>query len=132
MNSYPLSQGQTMDDLIKLADSASAKVGIIAGAVAAFVIALPKMLNSLRSDKIDGSVLTRLMAHENRMNRMDTVIHAQQIKITRLLVLVIQLEGLLENNGVVIPPHLRQDIRHLVNEDKQQHKEHVERTDTES
>ena len=110
-------KGSAMEDLLKLVDAASAKIGLIAAAATAFFLSLPKLLNAFKSDKVDSSVLSRLLSHEARMNLMDKTIHKQQIRITRFMVLMIQLEALLEANGVQIPATMRVNMQALMNGD---------------
>lgn len=93
---------------------------VVAGIIVAAAWWLPKLLNGIKVDKVDGSILDRLLAHEKRMNDMDTRIHAQRIQITRLQVLVVQMEALMKANGIKIPSAMRAEIAELLDGDQQQ------------
>lgn len=107
-----------MNDFFKqIGDSFVAVGAAIALAVFGAFTAMPKILNTIKSDKIDGNVLDRIKRHEERMNEMDKTIHMQQIKLTRLQVLVIRLEGLIAHAGVHIHDELRSEIAALVRDE---------------
>lgn len=102
-----------MDFLKNFSDSVGGWASAIAAALIGIAVYLPKILNSVKSDKVDGNVLDRLLAHEKRMNEMDLLIHKQQVKVTRLVVLVTHMNGLLVQNGVEIPTKIEAEIMEL-------------------
>lgn len=89
-------------------------------AIAAIAVAahLPKILNSIKSDKIDGSVLDRIAKHEERMNEMDRTIHRQAIKLTRLTLVLMHVKVLLNSHSVPVPEHLQQEMDELTEIDE--------------
>lgn len=89
---------------------------------------IPKLLNMRKGDKVAGAGLDanlsimesldeRVQKNEEAIDRMDALIRKQQIKLTKLQVLVIQLEGLIVVSGIVIPEPIRESIRTLTAED---------------
>lgn len=106
-----------MDFLKDFSNSVAGWGSAIAAAIIGIAVYLPKILNTVKSDKVDGNVLDRLLAHEKRMNEMDRLIHAQQIKLTRLQVLIIKLEGLIAGAGLTIHDALREEIDELTKDD---------------
>jgi hypothetical protein len=105
-----------MSDPTEIVSSVAGYGAAVAAALIGIAAYLPKLLNSIKGDRVEGNVLDRLIAHERRMNEMDKTIHRQQIKVTRLLVLVIQLEGMLEASGVKMSESMRQEISELKHE----------------
>lgn len=93
-----------------------AAIVTVALAIAAY---LPKLLNTIKGDKIDGTILDRVERHEKRMDTMDALIHKQQIKLTRLQVLVIQLLGMLKTNHVDVPVDVQEEADELILDDKE-------------
>jgi hypothetical protein len=107
----------------------------LATAVTTFAVFLPKIMAGLKRDQFDFKATTtqanmvdniyhiyekqittlsdRLTKMELRVNEMDETIHVQAMKITRLIVVVIQLKSLLENSSVPLPEHLREEIDRL-------------------
>jgi hypothetical protein len=81
--------------------------------IVALAIFGPKIVNAVKGDRVEGNVLDRLLAHEKRMNEMDSLIHKQQVKVTRLVVLVTHLNGLLTTNGIQIPEKIEKEITDL-------------------
>ena len=58
----------------------------------------------------------RITAMDARILAQGDMIHRQQVRLTRLQVLVIQLKGHLQNSGVEIPLHLEKEIITLTEE----------------
>ena len=91
---------------------------ITGGAVAAALIGisayLPKILNSMKSDKIEGNVLDRLLAHEKRMAKMDRTIHRQQVRLTRFVALYIKLQAHIYDTD--IPQEILDELAELIKE----------------
>lgn len=102
-----------MDWLVAFGNSTAGTWAAFVSALAAIAVFLPKLLNAVKSDKVDGNVLDRLLKHEERMNQMDDTIHKQQVKVTRLVVLVTHMNGLLIANGVTIPEKIEKEIQEL-------------------
>lgn len=95
-------------------------LGVLAAAAVALVTFLPKLRNGMKTDQLDGDVLTRLTKMEKhaavqdrKSELQDRKIHRYSVKLTRLVVVVIRLEGLLVANAVVIPPDLAEEISWL-------------------
>jgi hypothetical protein len=105
-----------MDELKNFSNSAVGWGSAIAAALIGAAVYLPKIFNTIKSDRIDGNVLDRIKRHEERMDKMDKTIHRQQVRLTRLQVLVIQMNGLLAQNGVAVPEFMQAEIRELTAE----------------
>jgi hypothetical protein len=86
--------------------------GAIAAALITISAYLPKLLNGIKSDKIEGSVLNRLMEHEKRMARMDRTIHRQQIRLTKFVALYIKLQAHIYDKN--IPQEILDELAGLV------------------
>ena len=104
--------------LDKLINGTVVTGGAIAAAIIGISAYLPKLLNGIKSDKIEGNVLDRIKRHEERMDEMDETIHKQQVHNTRFEVLVIHLVGLLAANGITIPDSLQREIDDLTGDSK--------------
>jgi hypothetical protein len=107
----------------------------LAGSVIVLSSLLPKIMASLKRDKLDATVATtqisqvdgiqstyekqihslydRLNKMELRVNEMDETIHFQAVKVTRLIVVVIQLKSIMTEYAVPIPEHLKEEIDRL-------------------
>ena len=96
-------------------------MGVMAASLLALVTFFPKLRNGLRGDKLDGDVLTRLStmeaharAQDREMAEQDLRIHRNAVKFTRLVVVVIRLQGLLAAKAIEIPPDLVREIAKLL------------------
>ena len=70
----------------------SSLAGIAASITMALVglaVTLPKILNSIRADRLDGNVLVRLQALEGKA-KQDEKIHRHAIRITKLCMLLLK------------------------------------------
>lgn len=107
----------------------------LAAAVISIAALLPKLLANFKKDKLDGAVASthhsmvdgiqssyekQLNNLSDRFNKLDTkvqgmdsTIHNQAIKITRLIVVLIHMQGLLEDASVPIPKHIQEEINNL-------------------
>jgi hypothetical protein len=94
------------------------------GAIAATLLTLsvigPKLLNAFKGDSLNGSVLDRLKAMEEhaklqdrRAIVQDDKIHRFAVKVTKLVVVMIRLESLLQQHEVEIPQDLIDDMVEL-------------------
>ncbi len=108
-----------------LGKGAGSALGVAAAALLAMVTFLPKLRNGMKTDQLDGDVLTRLTnmekhanAQDRRMVHQDRKIHRYAVRLTRLVVVVIRLEGLLVANSVVIPPDLVEEIYKLKDDEE--------------
>lgn len=108
-----------------LADSAGSKgtdlamvAAAITMAVVIIAVTLPKILNSIRSDKIDGNVLARLQKLEDKSAKQDEKIHRHAVRITKLSMLLLQFHGLLVSNSVPIPQWMVDEMVELTKEIK--------------
>lgn len=113
--------------MFELTDVLGKSVALTGGALAAAVIALayvlPKLLNGFKGDQLNGNVLERLKAMEDhaavqdrKMIVQDDKIHRYAIKVTKLIIISMRLEGLLMANNITIPPDLIAEIARLKNE----------------
>lgn len=108
-----------------LANSAGAKgtdIAMIAAAITlgivVIAVTLPRILNSIKRDQLDGNVLTRLQNLETKAVSQDAKIHRYAVRVTKLAVLVFKLHGLLVSNKVDIPQDLVDEIVELTKEMK--------------
>lgn len=102
-----------MEFFEKFTDKVSSTAGMFAAALIVLAAYIPKILNSIKGDSIEGTVLQRIARHEKRMDRMDRVIHRQAVQLTRFEVVVLHLVALLVQNGVTIPQHLKEEVEVL-------------------
>ena len=100
-----------MNDLF--AQSTLITGGGIAAALIGLAAYLPKLLNAIKGDRIDGNLLNRITNLEAKSVVQDGKIHDYAVKITRLTVIMMRLEALLVDNGVNIPPDLAAEIDEL-------------------
>jgi len=97
------------------------------GIVAALLVIAtvgPKLLNMFKGDSLNGSVLDRLKAMEEhakvqdrRAIVQDDKIHRFAVKVTKLVVVMIRLEGLLQQHEIDIPQDLIDDMVELKKDD---------------
>ena len=118
-----------MDTLIEFLVALS-KIPAIGPALVFFSILVmlavfgPRFMNSRKEDQVEGNVLNQLQqmteqmeSLRNRVNGMDAMIHRQQIRLTRLQVLVIQMNGLLVSNGIKMPDYMQAELKELTEDD---------------
>lgn len=109
-------------------NSAAGSLATIAAALTVFLAALaawlPKIMNGIKGDNLNGNVLDRLKAMEEHAAMQDrksviqdVKIHRFAVKVTKLVVVVIRLEGLLVANKVEIPQDLIDEIVKLKEDD---------------
>lgn len=89
----------------------------IAAALIGLAVYLPKISNGIKQDGITGNVLDRLSALEQKADVQDKKIHKQAVKITKLVMLVIKLEGLIVRSGVQIDRELASEILDLTTDE---------------
>lgn len=100
-----------MNDIFsKAADGIVSTAGMVAASLIVLAASLPKVLNSIKGDSIESTILKRIARHERRMDRMDKTIHRQSVHLTRFEVVVLHLVSLLVANGVAIPKHLQEEV----------------------
>ena len=103
-----------MKELLNQAvDTVASTAGMLAAALIVLAASLPKVLNSIKGDSIESTILSRIARHEKRMDLMDKVIHRQAIHLTRFEVLVLHLVSLLVANGVELPRYLQDEVDSL-------------------
>lgn len=117
-----------MNDLLSIGTALAAAIITIAAII-------PRILASLKRDKLDEKVAEtqmgivdgiqtsyekqidtlddRMAKMEERIDAMDLTIHNQAIKITRLIVVVIHMRGLLVSNSIPIPANIQEEIDFL-------------------
>lgn len=112
--------GQTGMTLMQTAGSTGSTIAIVAAsitlAVVTIAVTLPKILNSIKSDRIDGNVLTRLQNLETKAVMQDAKIHRYAVRVTKLTVLVMRLNALIKDNDVNMPQDIVDDIVELTRE----------------
>ena len=108
--------GITMPDFLQ--DTLTG-VGSAAAALLAAFYAFPKLRNSLSGDSLDGKVLDRLAAMEShaaiqdrKMVVQDDKIHRYAVRVTKLTVIIIRLDGLI-GDQIEIPKDLLDEIAAL-------------------
>lgn len=104
----------------------------LAAAIITIATIIPRILANLKRDKLDSKVAgtqmdvvdglqtsyekhidaldDRMGKMEERIDAMDLTIHNQAIKITRLIVVVIHMRGLLQSASVPIPANIQEEI----------------------
>lgn len=114
----------------------------VAAAIISLATILPKLLTGFKKDKLEGAVATtqhkmvdgiqnsyekQLSSLTERYNKldlkvdsMDETIHTQAVKLTRLVVVLIHVKGLLEEHEVPVPPHMQAEIDSLLPEQEPQ------------
>ena len=94
------------------------------GVVALLAYQFQRFMNRHKADKIDGNLLDQLtakfnaqhlinVAQDEKIEAQDEKIHGFAIRITKLTVLVIRLEGLLVVHNIEVPEDLKADITDL-------------------
>ena len=87
-------------------------------AIVVIAVTLPRILNSIKRDQLDGNVLTRLQALEAKSAKQDEKIHRHAVRITKLSMLLLQFHGLLATNNVPIPQWMVDEMVELTKEIK--------------
>lgn len=105
-----------MDFLKQFSDSAAGWASAIAAALVGFAVYLPKINNGMKQDGIHGNVLDRLAALEKKSAQQDNKIHKQAVRITKLVMLVLKLEGIIALNGAKLTQEVIDDIQELTKE----------------
>lgn len=104
----------------KAASGAGSSIAAIAASITLAVItiamSLPKIFNSIKSDRIDGNVLTRLQNLEIKAVAQDAKIHRYAVRVTRLTVLTMRLHALLIDHKVNLPQDLVDEFIELTKE----------------
>lgn len=114
-----------MNDI--LANTAG-NLALTGGAILAFLVGLaatlPKVMNGIKGDQLNGNVLDRLKAMEEHARqqdeksvKQDTKIHDCHIKITKLAIVMMRLEGLLRHHDIAIPADLEREIMEIKTRD---------------
>lgn len=106
-----------MDFLKEFSNSAGGWAAAIASALIGLAVYLPKISNGMKSDKVDGNILDRVLKLEVKAEQQDKKIHKQAVRITKLVVLVIRLEGILMASGTQIPDTVRDEIMELTKDE---------------
>ena len=87
-------------------------------AIVLIAVTLPKILNSIRADKMSGNVLSRLQKLEDKAAAQDEKIHRHAVRITKLSMLLLQFHGLLVTNNVPIHQWMVDEMVELTREIK--------------
>lgn len=105
-------------------DALKSTGGIIVAALLVVSVVGPKLLNMFKGDSLNSSVLDRLKAMEEHARvqdrwaiMQDDKIHRFMIKVTKLEVVMIRLEGLLQKHEIEIPQDLVDDMVELRKDD---------------
>lgn len=94
--------------------------GYVIASLVAGAAVLPKILNYFKGEGINGSLLDRIKAMEDHAHMQDRKaiiqddkIHNLAVRTTRLMVVIIRLEGLLLEHDVELPEDLVSEIARL-------------------
>jgi hypothetical protein len=116
-----LGRKAAVDEIMK---SMTTVGGSIVAALLTLAVVGPKLLNMFKGDSLNGSVLDRLKAMEEhakvqdrRAIVQDDKIHRFAVKVTKLVVVMIRLEGLLQHHEIEIPQDLIDDMVELRKDD---------------
>lgn len=109
-----------MNDIIQLGASGNLLTvgGSIAAALVTLALTLPKILNAIKADRLDGNVLVRLQKLEEKTAKQDEKIHRHAVRITKLSMLLLKFHGLLVRNNVPIPQGMIDEMVELTKEIK--------------
>lgn len=106
--------------LTNVAGSVATDLAVVASAITLAIIllaaTLPRVLNSIRSDRLEGNVLKRLQDLEAKSVAQDAKIHRYAVRVTKLTVLVLRLQALLVNNKIDLPQDIIDEIVELIKE----------------
>lgn len=106
--------------LTNVAGSVATNLAVVASAITLAIIllaaTLPRVLNSIRSDRLEGNVLKRLQDLETKSVAQDAKIHRYAVRVTKLTVLVLRLQALLVNNKIDLPQDIIDEIVELIKE----------------
>ena len=104
-----------MEELAKLVSNGGTlgTASVIGIALVALAALIPKLLNSIKGDQLTTNVLDRIKELESKSNEQDVKIHKFSVKVTKLVVVVIKLEALLQANHIPIPPDLMHEMSEL-------------------
>lgn len=101
-----------------LVNTAYMKGGGIAAAMIGFALYLPKLVNAMRADKIEGNVLARLSEAEQKIIHLSNVIHAHAIDLTLAQTLLLKVYHSMKESGSEIPDDLQIYIDEMMDERK--------------
>ena len=87
--------------------------GYVIASLFAIATGLPKLLNYIKGEGVNGSVLTRLAAMEKHAAKQDRKIHKFAVRTTKLCVAMLRLEGLLIDHNIPIPDDLSNDLAEI-------------------
>ena len=111
---------ESVSILAGVAGSQGASLAVVASSITlAFIIValtLPKILNSVKSDRLDGNVLKRVQDLETKAVSQDAKIHRYAVRVTKLTVLVLKLHALLIENKVQLTQEVIDEILYLTKE----------------
>lgn len=92
----------------------------VAGTWAAFVSAivgiaifLPKLLNAVKSDKLDGNVLDRLAKAEQSIGELNVKIQQHAIELTQVQMMLVQAVEHMEHHETPVPAKLAGYVQRL-------------------
>lgn len=106
--------------LSNIAGQAASNLAVVSSAITLAIIllaaTLPRILNSIKSDRLEGNVLKRLQDLETKSVSQDAKIHRYAVRVTKLTVLVLRLQALLINNKVDLPQDIIDEIVELIKE----------------
>lgn len=86
--------------------------------IVVIAVALPRILNSIKRDQLDGNVLTRLQTLEEKSIKQDEKIHRQAVRITKLCMLLLKFHGLAVRNNVEVPQEMLDEMVELIKDIK--------------
>jgi hypothetical protein len=111
-------------EMIDVTSTLKTTGGLLIAALVTLAAVGPKLLNMFKGDSLNGSVLDRLSAMEKhaqvqdrRAIAQDDKIHRFAVKVTKLVVVMIRLEGLLQKYEINIPQDLIDEMLVLKRDD---------------
>lgn len=108
-----------MDEVLaSISKNTQATGGYILAVLVGLALGFQKLLNNWKGDKIDSGILDRLANAEKRMANMEITQQKQALKLTRLQVLVIKLEGYIAAGGMKVPDDIKEEIEELVKDEQ--------------
>lgn len=102
-----------MDFLKDFSNGVGGWASAIAAALVGLAVYLPKINNGIKQDGINGNVLDRLAALEKTASVQDKKIHRASVRITKLVMLVIKLEGVIARSGAQLSQEVIDEIQEL-------------------
>jgi hypothetical protein len=95
-----------MDELKAFSNSVGGAWAAAVSAVVGIAVFLPKILNVVKGDKIDGNVLTRLSDAEKNIGELNVKIQQHAIELTQVQMMLVQAVEHMEHHETPVPAKL--------------------------